>query len=52
MKNILDIMKITGVDETMARKIFDEMCCSGFDFSECTKSEFKREVLAAARRIG
>jgi sulfite reductase beta subunit-like hemoprotein len=47
MKNIRDIMAICKVDEQTARRIFDIMACSGLDFSECTKAEFKRAALAA-----
>ena len=47
MSHILEIQKILNCTLDHARKVFDQMCASGLDFSECTKRAFKSEVLAS-----
>jgi hypothetical protein len=48
MQNIKDIMKILKCDQKHAFAVFGEM---QLDFSGCTKTEFKRETLAANARL-
>jgi len=47
MSHILEIQKILNCTIDHARKVFDQMCSSGLDFSECSKRAFKAEVLAS-----
>ena len=47
MTHILEIQKILNCTIEHARKVFDEMCASDLDFSECTKRAFKAEVLVS-----
>jgi sulfite reductase beta subunit-like hemoprotein len=51
MKNLKDIMKIVGCDMDRARRILDEMACTGLDFSECSNAAFKKAALSAANYI-
>jgi hypothetical protein len=51
VKNIRDIMAITGCDEATARRIFERMAINGLDFSECTKAAFRRAALEAAGEV-
>lgn len=39
-----EIAKILNVSLEEARKVQDEMECNGFDFSEATDRQFKREA--------
>lgn len=45
------IAEVLNCDAAMAEQIFDEMCCSGFDFSEATARQFKRECLTAQQVV-
>ena len=47
MSHILEIQKILNCTIEHARKVFDEMCASNLDFSECSKRAFKAEVFAS-----
>ena len=51
MLHVKEIMKILKCDEARAFKVFHQMGRNGVDFSECTRSEFKRECLAAAKEV-
>jgi hypothetical protein len=39
-----NIMALLKVDATTAIQVQDEMCASGFDFSEATQQAFNREA--------
>jgi len=41
---ILNIMALLKVDANTAQQVYDEMCVSGFDFSEATQQAFNREA--------
>jgi hypothetical protein len=47
-KQIADIL---GCDPATARRVFDEMCASGFDFSAASTKALKREALIALQVI-
>jgi len=47
-KQIADIL---GCDPATARRVFDEMCASGFDFSAASSKALKREALIALQVI-
>jgi hypothetical protein len=45
MSHILNIQKILGCTIEHAKKVFDEMCATGFDFSESSAKKLKKEVI-------
>lgn len=47
-KQIADIL---DCDPVTATRVFDEMCASGFDFSEASTKALKREALIALQVI-
>ncbi len=47
-KHIADILMC---DPATAYRVFDEMCASGFDFSEASSRALKREALIALQVI-
>jgi hypothetical protein len=48
---ILQIQQILGCTIEHATSVFNEMCVSGFDFSEASKRKFKSEVIACNELI-
>jgi hypothetical protein len=51
MKIIKDIMTILKCSEQQAFAVFNRMSMNGLDFSECTKTQFKRAALQAAKEV-
>ena len=45
------IMSILDCNQAFAKLVQDQMECSGFDFSEATKTEFKLEVRFAMEDV-
>jgi hypothetical protein len=41
------IAELLNISAEMAELVFDEMCASGFDFSESTKRQFVKEAKIA-----
>ena len=43
-KVTMEIIELLNVNSNIALKIQYKMECDGFDFSECTDKQFKKEV--------
>jgi hypothetical protein len=48
---IKEIAHILECDLATATRVFDDMCASGFDFSEASSKALKREALIALQVI-
>jgi hypothetical protein len=51
MLNILEIMKLLGVTEEIARRIENQMALNGLDFSECSTSRFNKFAREAYKNL-
>lgn len=47
-----EIAKLLKISLEEALKVQHQMECNGFDFSESTKAQFKREAKYSAQEIG
>lgn len=45
------IANLLALDDETAELVFNEMCCSGFDFSASTKRKFIKEAKIALQTI-
>jgi hypothetical protein len=48
---IADIQKILNCTIEQAQTVFNAMCATGFDFSESSKTKFKKQVIATSKEI-
>jgi len=48
---ITDIREILNCTIEHAQTVFNAMCATGFDFSQSSKTKFKKQVIATSKEL-